>query len=110
MTVRKNGADTGMLKTRMGSLIRDSAHHGMGIFRARFLIDDKSMDAITRRWRERPLPPRIPRRGFPHASTPHPAAGRTAAPARWRDRTFWSAKIRPTGHRRTGTATLSPRR
>jgi hypothetical protein len=30
MTVRKNGADTGTLKTRMGFLIRDSAHHGTG--------------------------------------------------------------------------------
>jgi len=30
MTVRKNGADTGTLKTRMGFLIRNSAHHGMG--------------------------------------------------------------------------------
>jgi len=30
MTVRKNGADTGTLKTCMGFLIRDSAHHGMG--------------------------------------------------------------------------------
>jgi hypothetical protein len=36
MTVRKNGADTGTLKTRMGFLIRDFAHHGMGLFRARF--------------------------------------------------------------------------
>jgi hypothetical protein len=39
MTVRKNGADTGTLKTRMGlpdSKIR--LHHGMGIFRVRFLI------------------------------------------------------------------------
>jgi hypothetical protein len=30
MTVRKNGADTGTLKTRMGFLIRWSGHHGMG--------------------------------------------------------------------------------
>src|SRR4030088_2047615 len=105
MTVRKNGTETGTLKTRMGFLIRDAAHHGMGIFRARFLIGSKSVDAITRRWREKPLPAGIPRRGFPRASTRHPAAVRTAAPARWRAATFSSAKIRPTGHRRTGTAT-----
>jgi len=42
---------------------------------------------LTRRWREKPLPPRAPRRGFPHASIRHRAASRTAAPARWRDRT-----------------------
>jgi hypothetical protein len=30
MTVRKNGADTGTLKTRMGFLIRGQAHHGTG--------------------------------------------------------------------------------
>jgi hypothetical protein len=39
MTVRKNGTDTGTLKMRMGFLIRDTAHHGMGLFRARFLIE-----------------------------------------------------------------------
>jgi hypothetical protein len=30
MTVRKNGADNGTLKTRMGFLIRGQADHGMG--------------------------------------------------------------------------------
>jgi hypothetical protein len=30
MTVRKNGTETGTLKTRMGFLIRDSVHHGTG--------------------------------------------------------------------------------
>jgi hypothetical protein len=30
MTARKNGTETGTLKTRMGFLIRRSAHHGMG--------------------------------------------------------------------------------
>jgi hypothetical protein len=30
MTARKNGTETGTLKTRMGFLIRWSAHHGMG--------------------------------------------------------------------------------
>src|SRR5437879_6363283 len=62
-------------------------------------------EAITRRWRGRPLPPRAPRRGFRHASTRHRAGGRTAAPARWRDRTFWSAKTRPVAHRQTAPAT-----
>jgi hypothetical protein len=38
MTVRNNGTDTGTLNTRMGFLIRDSAHHGMGVFWLRFLI------------------------------------------------------------------------
>src|ERR1700674_4084738 len=61
-------------------------------------------NAVTRRWRERPLPPREPRRGFRHASTRRRAAGRTAAPARWQNRTFWSAKIGPLVHPRTRTA------
>jgi hypothetical protein len=30
ITLRKNGTETGTLKTRMGFLIRDSAHHDMG--------------------------------------------------------------------------------
>jgi hypothetical protein len=39
MTVRKNGADAGTLKTRMDVLIRGiGTHHGMGDFLGRFLI------------------------------------------------------------------------
>jgi hypothetical protein len=61
--------------------------------------------AATPRSEERPLPRREPRRGFRRASRRRLAAGRTGVPARWRGRTFWSAKIRPTGRRRTATAT-----
>ncbi len=73
-------------------------HHGMG-------SSAEGIEAFRRRWRETPLPPRGPRRGFPHASTPRRAAGRTAVPARWRDRTSSSAKIHPMGRRRTAMAT-----
>ena len=37
MTVRRNGAETGTLKTRMGCLIRGQAQYGMGGYRGRSL-------------------------------------------------------------------------
>ena len=155
ITVRRNGADTGTLKTRMGCLIRDQAASWHGRFPGAYPIgyagflycawgcfrdfgwspyvipgrceasNPESRDSPVRncapaiwsfgpsrndrrptpRWRERPLPPPVPRRGFRHASTRRPAAARTAAPARWRGRTFGSAKIRLWARRRTATAT-----
>ena len=62
-------------------------------------------DDITPRFPETPLPRPGPRRAFRHASRRRRAAGRTAAPARWRGRTSSSAKTRPRARRRTATAT-----
>ena len=98
-----------------------SAHHGMG-FRCipieqvllAWVVSGSGRSSgsagmhcatSTPRWRGRPLPPLLRRRGFRHASTRRPAAGRTAAPVRWRGRTSWSAKIRRRARRRTATAT-----
>ena len=59
----------------------------------------------TPRFPETPLPLPGPHRGFRHASRRRRAAGRTGAPAHWRDRTSSSAKTRPRAHRQTATAT-----
>src|SRR6478736_9399285 len=67
----------------------------------RFAHPTALMGGPTPRFPETPLPRPPPRPGFRHASRRRRAAGRTAVPVRWRDRTFSSAKTRRRVRRRT---------